>query len=86
MAAFDVSDHGAVVEGIAGIERDVGPIDILVNNAGIQRRAPLEDFEVETWHEMMRTNVDSVFYRRAGGGAAHDPARPGQDHQYRQPA
>ena len=38
------------------------PIDILVNNAGIQRRAPLEDFPVETWHELMRTNLDSVFY------------------------
>ena len=62
VAAFDVSDHGAVVEGIAGIERDVGSIDILVNNAGIQRRAPLEDFEVETWHEVIRTNLDSVFY------------------------
>src|SRR3954469_7517431 len=54
VAAFDVTDHGAVVEGVGRIERDVGPIDILVNNAGIQRRAPLEDFAVETWHELMR--------------------------------
>ncbi len=29
---------------------------------GIQRRAPLEDFAVETWHELMRANLDSVFY------------------------
>ena len=62
VAAFDVTDHDAVVEGVGRIERDVGSIDILVNNAGIQRRAPLEDFAVETWHEVMRANLDSVFF------------------------
>jgi gluconate 5-dehydrogenase len=59
---FDVTDHGQVEASIARIEAEVGPIDILVNNAGIQRRAPLEDFPVEAWHEIMRANVDSVFY------------------------
>jgi len=61
-AAFDVTDPAAVQEGIARIEKDVGPIDVLVNNAGLQRRAPLEDFAVETWREVMRTNLDSVFF------------------------
>ncbi len=32
------------------------------HNAGIQRRAPLEDFAAETWREVMRTNLDSVFF------------------------
>jgi len=62
LSAFDVTDPGAVVEAVGQIERDVGPIDILVNNAGIQRRAPLEDYQVETWRELMRTNLDSVFF------------------------
>ena len=61
-AAFDVTDQAAVLNGVARIERDAGPIDILVNNAGIQRRAPLEEFAAETWHEVMRSNLDSVFY------------------------
>jgi gluconate 5-dehydrogenase len=61
-AVFDVTDPEAVAAAVAGIEAGVGPIDILVNNAGIQRRAPLEDFAVETWREVMRTNVDSVFF------------------------
>ncbi|KMO16762.1 SDR family oxidoreductase [Methylobacterium platani] len=61
-AAFDVSDAGAVRAGVDRIEAEIGPLDILVNNAGIQRRAPLEDYPIETWHELMRVNLDSVFY------------------------
>ena len=61
-ADFDVSDHSQVVESVARIEAEQGPIDILVNNAGIQRRGPLEELTVETWHELMRANLDSVFF------------------------
>jgi gluconate 5-dehydrogenase len=60
--AFDVTDHHAVTDAIARIEREIGPIEILVNNAGIQRRTPLQDFPPETWAEVMRVNLDSVFY------------------------
>jgi gluconate 5-dehydrogenase len=59
---FDVTDRDAVTQGIAWIEREVGPIEILVNNAGIQRRMPLQDFPPETWAEVMHVNLDSVFY------------------------
>lgn len=59
--SFDVTQSAAVAEGIASVEADVGPIDILVNNAGMQRRAPLEQFDEAQWHELMKTNVDSVF-------------------------
>jgi gluconate 5-dehydrogenase len=60
-AAFDVTDGAAVAESVAAIEAETGPIDILVNNAGMQRRASLEQFEEAHWHELMKTNVDSVF-------------------------
>jgi gluconate 5-dehydrogenase len=59
---FDVTDSKAVRAAIERIEADIGPVDILINNAGIQRRGPLEDFPEEIWHELMTTNVDSVFY------------------------
>ena len=62
VAAFDVTDKRAVMQAIDRIERDIGPIGILVNNAGMQRRAPLEDFDEATWHTLMKTNVDSVFF------------------------
>jgi gluconate 5-dehydrogenase len=61
-SAFDVTDSAATAAAVAAIERDVGPIDILVNNAGVQRRGALEDYPVETWRELMRANLDSVFY------------------------
>ena len=59
--AFDVTDAAAVANAIDRIEATIGPIEILVNNAGMQRRAPLQDFAHSQWHELMRTNVDSVF-------------------------
>ena len=61
-AVFDVTDHASVVAAVAWIERDIGPLDILVNNAGIQRRMPLQDFPVATWHEIVGANLDSVFF------------------------
>jgi gluconate 5-dehydrogenase len=61
-APFDVTDPAAVTEAVKHIESAVGPIDILINNAGIQRRAPLEEFAPETWRELMRVNLDSVFF------------------------
>ena len=59
--AFDITDQEAVVDSVAAIEREQGHIDILINNAGIQRRQPLEDFPLDTWSELMRTNVDGMF-------------------------
>ena len=60
--AFDVADPTAVETYVAKIEAEVGPIDILFNNAGIQRRAPLVEFPIETWRELMAINLDAVFY------------------------
>jgi len=61
-ALFDVTDSSAVSDAVARIERDVGAIDILVNNAGIQRRIPLEDFTPEAWDDLVRVNLDGVFF------------------------
>jgi gluconate 5-dehydrogenase len=62
IAVFDVTDREAVGNAIDRIEQEGGPIDILINNAGIQRRAALQDFAEDTWHEIVRANLDSVFF------------------------
>jgi gluconate 5-dehydrogenase len=61
-APFDVTDTAQVKPAIDRIEAEFGRIEILVNNAGVQRRAPLEDFPEATWRELMRANLDSVFF------------------------
>lgn len=62
VAAFDVTIARDVRDGVAMVERTIGAIDILVNNAGMQFRAPLEEFPIEKWDELLRTNISSAFY------------------------
>jgi len=60
-ARFKVS-QGTVRKAVDGFEAEIGQIDILVNNAGMQHRTPLEEFPVEAFDRLMRTNVNSAFY------------------------
>ena len=59
---FDVTQAASVQAAVDDIESTLGPIEILVNNAGMQIRGPLQDFPESDWHQLMRTNVDSVFF------------------------
>ncbi|MDI7775156.1 SDR family oxidoreductase [Asticcacaulis sp. EMRT-3] len=61
-ALFDVTDPAAVAKAVNDLEDGGTTIEILVNNAGIQRRCPLEDFTLDDWQDIMRSNLDSVFY------------------------
>ncbi|HTI37601.1 MAG TPA: SDR family oxidoreductase [Vicinamibacterales bacterium] len=54
-----------------------GGVDVLVNNAGIGRFANVADMPIETWQEVIDTNLSGVFYcchaavpelRRRNGG------------------
>jgi acetoacetyl-CoA reductase len=58
---FDVSDFDACQQGITKIQTALGPVDILVNNAGITRDAFLHKMTAKQWHEVIGTNLDSVF-------------------------
>ena len=40
----------------------LGGIDVLVNNAGIQHVAPIEDFPIEKYQQIIALNLNSVFY------------------------
>jgi 3-hydroxybutyrate dehydrogenase len=37
-------------------------LDILVNNAGVQHVAPLEEFPVEKWNQILAINLSSAFH------------------------
>lgn len=58
---FDVTDAVAAADGVAWVEREIGPLDILVNNAGVQHRVPMLELDVEDWERVMRTNLTSAF-------------------------
>jgi acetoacetyl-CoA reductase len=58
---FDVSDFGAVVAGIADIERDLGPVEVLVNNAGITRDGTMHKMTHAQWQQVIDTNLGSCF-------------------------
>ncbi|MCB6177133.1 3-hydroxybutyrate dehydrogenase [Rhodobacter sp. Har01] len=42
-----------------------GGCDILVNNAGIQHVAPVEEFPVEKWNQILAINLSSAFHTSA---------------------
>ena len=60
-AVFDITDEGAVTDGIAKAVEEVGGIDVLVNNAGIQKRHKLEEMPVEDFRAVIETNLTSAF-------------------------
>jgi NAD(P)-dependent dehydrogenase (short-subunit alcohol dehydrogenase family) len=64
---FDVTDGEAVKDGVARVEREVGPIDILVNNAGNMGGrsyvpTPFAQTLPEFWHPFIAVNLMGVLY------------------------
>ncbi|MCI0467859.1 MAG: beta-ketoacyl-ACP reductase [Beijerinckiaceae bacterium] len=58
---WDVSSYKACAEGLSKIEHEIGPIDILINNAGITRDVMFHKMTPEQWHEVINTNLNSLF-------------------------
>ena len=44
------------------VEEKLGAVDILVNNAGITKAAMAHKMSVEQWDDVIRVDLDSVFY------------------------
>ncbi len=57
----DVSDFTACNEMVKTIEQDIGTISVLVNNAGITKDGTLRKMTPEQWHDVINTNLYSVF-------------------------
>jgi 3-hydroxybutyrate dehydrogenase len=58
----DLSDRGAIEKMMAGAIAEFGGIDILVNNAGIQFVAPIDEFPVAKWNQILALNLTASFH------------------------
>jgi 3-hydroxybutyrate dehydrogenase len=64
-AAFSPADMTKPAEIAAMIktaQQTFGSVDILVNNAGIQHVAPIEEFPVEKWDQIIGINLSAAFH------------------------
>lgn len=58
----DVSDNNAVNSLFTDLIKRFRIIDALVNNAGITRQELFTEMSIESWHEIIAVNLNSVFY------------------------
>jgi 3-hydroxybutyrate dehydrogenase len=58
----DMSKAAEIAAMIKTAEQTFGSVDILVNNAGIQHVAPIEEFPVEKWDQIIAINLSSAFH------------------------
>ena len=58
----DMSRPAEIAAMFAEAELAFGAVDILVNNAGIQHVAPVDEFPLEKWDQIIAINLSSVFH------------------------
>jgi 3-oxoacyl-[acyl-carrier protein] reductase len=59
---FDIGNYEEVKRGIKNIINKLGSVDILVNNAGIAAFGTLNEMDVKTWENIIKTNVLGMYY------------------------
>lgn len=73
----DVRDAADVARMIGRVATELGGLDILINNAGVGGFGAVDELSVETWDQVIETNLSGVFYccreavphlKRRGGG------------------
>jgi len=58
----DMTKPAEIAEMIKTAEKTFGSVDVLVNNAGIQHVAPIEEFPIEKWDQILAINLMSAFH------------------------
>lgn len=61
-SAADMTSPEAIAAMLSVTLRDLGRLDILVNNAGIQHVAPLDQFPVTKWDQILAINLSAAFH------------------------
>src|SRR5690606_19136233 len=58
----DMTKPEEIAQFIAQAEEAYGAVDILVNNAGIQHVAPVDEFPIAKWDQIIAINLSSAFH------------------------
>ena len=58
----DMTKPAEIAAMIADAEAKLGSVDILVNNAGVQFVAPIEEFPIEKWDQIISINLSAAFH------------------------
>jgi 3-hydroxybutyrate dehydrogenase len=61
-APADMTKPSEIAEMVRTTQQAFGSLDVLVNNAGIQHVAPIEEFPVEKWDQIIAINLSSAFH------------------------
>src|SRR6202166_5143889 len=61
-SAADMTKPAEIADMIKTAEKTFGSVDILVNNAGIQHVAPIEEFPIDKWDQIIAINLSAAFH------------------------
>ena len=58
----DVADSASVAAMVKTVREQLGPVSLLVNNAGLSWTGLFQDTDYDTWHSLVRVNVDGAYH------------------------
>jgi 3-hydroxybutyrate dehydrogenase len=61
-SAADMTKPDEIADMIKTAETTFGAVDILVNNAGVQYVAPIEEFPIDKWNQIIAINLSAAFH------------------------
>ena len=61
-SSADMTKPAEIAAMVQTTEKTFGSVDILINNAGIQHVAPIEEFPIEKWDQIIAINLSSAFH------------------------